>query len=750
MKQDNSQMPSAPVGAVPMENEDELDLGQLFSIIWAGRWIIVLATIIASTIGLAYLVACQPIYEANGLVQVEQDGKSMSSAMSDMASLFGAPMETEAEIQILKSRMVLNKVIDNLNLLVKAEPKYFPIFGAFVARKRGKSGALLSPWFGSNYAWSGENLGVGNFEVPDEWLSKPFILTKTESGKYELESPSGTKILEGSVGVSASTETPQGHLEIFVRELVGHPGTNYFVTKYSRSEVLGALGRNLKVAEQGKQSGIISLQVQHTSAIAAANIIRQIQDAYVRQNVERRSAEAAQSLDFLQEQLPEIKARADAAQVKLNSYQLRQGSVDVTKETELVLEQSVNLETKRLDLIGQRQQAIQRFTPQHPVVQALDAQIRQFEAEQGSIKKRTESLPETQQEVLSLMRDLEVNTQLYTTLLNSAQELQVAKAGTVGNVRIIDYPMVPNKKSKPDSVLVIAISLLIGGALGIGYIFIRKALFRGVDNPDEVERLLGLPTYAAIPYTVSQKRLVTALQRKQTEQQILAETEPDNVAIEALRSLRTSLQFALLEAPNNIIMLTGPTAGLGKSFVSMNLASVLAQSGKSVIVIDGDLRRGRLHKYFAATASPGISDYVAGNADLRSIVRDTSISNLKLVTNGTSPPNPSELLLHERFVQLLGTLSGSADFIIIDTPPVLPVTDASVIGRMAGCVLLVLKEGAHPMRSVEETVRRLRQGGVQVKGTVFNQVGQRGGGYYGYYYSSYGYTYSSKYASEKR
>ena len=751
MKQDNSQVPALMSAAV-VEDQDELDLGQLFSVLWAGRWVIVLFTFVACLLGITYLISARPIYEANGLVQVEQDGKNMNRAMGELASLFGAPMETEAEIQILRSRMVLNKVVDNLNLLVRAEPAYFPIFGSFIARKRGggTTGTLAEPLFGNGYAWSSEKLEVGTFEVPPTWLGQTFTVVATSQNGFELSDPEGVPVLSGKVGEVASADTPYGRIVFFVRELVGNPGTRYSVTKNARADVLAGLGDSLNVSEQGKQSGVIKLSVEWASAATAADIVRQIQDAYVRQNVERRSAEAAQSLEFLQQQLPEIKGRVDAAQAKLNNYQSRQGSVDVNKETELVLEQSVSIETKRLELMGQRQQAIQRFTPQHPVVQALDAQIRSLETEQGAIKKRTEMLPETQQEVLSLMRDLEVNTQIYTSLLNSSQELQVAKAGTVGNVRIIDYPMVPSKKSKPKSALVAAISVLLGSALGIGYIFLRKALFRGVDNPDDVERLFGLPTYAAIPYTTSQTRIVGALRRKQVGQQLLAEIEPDNVAIEALRSLRTSLQFALLEAPNNLIMFTGPTAGLGKSFISMNLACVLAKSGKRVIVVDGDLRRGRLHKYFAALAAPGVTDFVAGNADLKSILRDTSVANLRLVTNGTSPPNPSELLLHDRFLQLMETLSQSADFVIIDTPPVLPVTDASVIGRMAGCVLLVLKEGAHPMRSVEETVRRLRQGGVQVKGTVFNQVGQRGGGYYGYYYSSYGYTYNSKYSSEKR
>jgi tyrosine-protein kinase Etk/Wzc len=748
---------TADIQRIPVQNQiptdegaDELNIGELLSILWAGRFKLLLAVFFTISLGVLYLIQARPVYEANGMVQVEESSKGLGSSMGDLSSLFGAPMETQAEIQILQSRMVLTKVIEALKLEIHVEPHYFPVFGQFIARHRKGSGELPPPLFGlPQFTWGGEVADISVFDVPVELLGESMLLVVGEGGAYELSNADDQRILSGKVGELASVEFPEGGMRIFVKELRAHPGARFAVTRFALADVLRALDDSLKVAEQGKQSGVIGLTVEGPNPQYVANVIRQMQDAYLRQNVERRSAEAQQSLEFLQQQLPEIRGRADTAQAKLNAYQLRQGSVNVTKETELVLQQAVDFETNRLGLMQQRQQAIQRFTAQHPVVQALDAQIRNVEKEQAAIKKRSETLPETQQEVLSLMRDLEVNTQIYTTLLNSAQELQVAKAGTVGNVRIIDYPLVPSKKAKPKSVVVLAFSIVAGLFLGVGYLFLQKALFKGVDRPDEVESKLGLPTYAAVPYAQAQRKLALAAHKKQSGNHILAAVDPKNVAIEALRSLRTSIQFALLEAHNNVLMFTGPTPGLGKSFVSVNLAAVLAKAGKKVVVIDADMRRGHLHKYVGQGATPGLSDYVVGSSDLQGILRKTEVDGLTLIANGTTPPNPSELLLHERFGQLLKVLSDNFDLVIIDTPPVLPVTDACVIGRLAGCVLVVLKEGAHPMRMVEETIRRLRQAGVVVRGTIFNQVGQRGGGY-GYYYSSYGYSYGSEYQSESR
>lgn len=737
-------------GPSPSE-EDELDLSQLFAVLWAGRLKIASAVCAALVLGILYLLSTKPVFIGNGLVQVEESGKSsMANAFGDLSSLFGTPLETQAEIQILQSRMILTKVTETLKLEIDARPKYLPLLGRFVAARHDSQDGLASPFLGlSGYAWGGEEIEVSTFSVPANFLGKTFALVATGDDKFDLYDDEHQLVLNGQVGRLESTNIKGGELQVFVRVLTARPSTQFKLSRRPFAEVIAVLNDNLKVVEQGKQSGVIKLILEGPSPTYVTDVIRQMQDAYVRQNVERRSAEAQQSLEFLQKQLPEIRARVDAAQARLNAYQLKQGSIDVTKETELILQQSIDLETKRLDLQQQRQQAIQRFTSQHPVVQALDSQIKSIESEQNDVKKRAEILPETQQEVLSLMRDLEVNTQIYTTLLNSTQELQVAKAGTVGNVRVIDYPLMPTEAAKPKPFFVIFAAIVLGGVAGLAYVLVQRALFKGVDHPDEVEKTFGIATYAAIPYTIAQRRLAAATKRKESGTHILASIEPDNPSIEALRSLRTSLQFALLESNNNIVVFTGPTPGLGKSFVSVNLAAVLATSGKKVAVVDADLRRGYLHKYMGETAAPGLSDYVVGNADLKSIIRKTAVEGLTMVPNGTVPPNPSELLLHERFSQLLGHLSKTHDLVIVDTPPVLPVTDASVIGRLAGCVFVVLKEGAHPMRMIDETLRRLRQAGVTVRGTIFNQVGRSGGGY-GYYYSAYGYSYQSKYKSEAR
>ena len=726
--------------------DDEINLREVVDVIWSGKWIVAGITLASVILGVAYALIAAPVFQADGLVQVEEEKSSISATMDQLSSLIGGgTTQAPAEIAVLKSRMVLGSVVESLKLYIDVQPDYFPVFGQAVARRRADLTEVSLPSWLGQYAWGGEILKVTSLEVPANWQGEPLALITTDKG-YELQDEKGALLLAGVVGQRSSVEIAGGTLSIFVQELKANLQTRFWLVRKPIQAAISDLDASFAVTEQSKDSGVLRLQVQSGTPEDAAQLVTAIEETYLRQNVERRSAQAEQSLEFLKKQLPDLKSKVDAAQARLNSYQLQKGTVDVQRETDLVLTQSVNLETQRLQMIQERDAAMQRFTAQHPVVVTLNEQIRGIERELDGIRKKVETLPEKQQEILSLMRDLEVNEGLYTALLNSAQQLQVTKAGTVGNVRIIDSGLPPLRPIKPRKSLIVMISGVLGAFLGVMAVFAMRMLLRGVDRPEDVERAIGLPTYASIPYSNTQARLLGI--GKRSADGILATVTPDDTAVEALRSLRTSLHFAMLEAANNIVMISGPTAGLGKSFVSINFGAVVAASGKRIIVIDADMRRGRLARHAGVSQKPGLSDYIAGAADLMTVVHATSTSGLDFIASGTRPPNPSEILMNDRFSDLLKMLSKSYDYVLIDTPPVLPVTDAAIIGRMAGTTLLVLKAAEHPMRAIEETVRRLRQAGVQVRGMIFNQVGARVGSYgYGAYGYAYGY---SSYAYKSR
>lgn len=727
--------------------DDDINLRELFDLLWSGRWIVASVTVIFAIVGLCYSLVAPPVYTATGLVQVEED-QNVSASLDQLSSLLeGGGVQAPAEIALIKSRMVLEDVAEKLKLRTIVVPNSFPLIGAaYLRRQNGVEGLSEAPFGMSQFGWGGERATITTFKVPEELQDLNFTLVVGDKG-YSLMDPDGKLVLSGLPGKLVDGKSVKGGaIQIFVQELVARPGMRFSIMQQSRQATYKHLTDMLNVSEQTKDSGIIQITYKDASPELAAKVVTGIENAYLKQNVERRSEEAQQSLSFVTKQLPSIKSKVDEAQAKLNAYQAREGTADIQKETELALNQAVALEGSRLSLVQQRELALQRFTSRHPEVMALDEQIATIDKALAKIRAQVESMPSKQQEIFSLMRDLDVNSQLYVTLLNSSQQLQVAKAGTVGDVRIIDDALTPRVPSSPNKPLIVFASVLLGALTGIFLIFLQRVFLRGVDRPEEIERELGLPSYASIPFSSLQKKLSREFRRGRFGNGILASVSGGDHSIEALRSLRTSLHFAMLEATNNVVMLTGPIPALGKSFIAINLGAVLAMGGKRVVVVDADLRRGRLNAYVSERSHSGISDYVLGSVpEVSDVVNSTPIDGLDLVFNGTTPPNPAEVLMHRRFADLIGELSKRYDFVIIDTPPVLSVADASIVGRLAGTTFVVLKAAEHPMRAVEETIRRLSNAGVAVKGVILNQVGARVGshgyGQYGHYYgySSYGY-----------
>ncbi|MFA5921278.1 MAG: polysaccharide biosynthesis tyrosine autokinase [Methylococcaceae bacterium] len=516
--------------------------------------------------------------------------------------------------------------------------------------------------------------------------------------------------------------------------------------KKSLASGIDDLFENLAVVEKGKKSGILSFTLESNSPIVAAETLNEVANIYVKQNVEQKSKEAQSTLEFLDKQLPVIKDQLEAATTALNDFRINKGSVNLDLEAQGVLEGVVEIKTQITLLQQKRDELRGKFTESHPTVVAIDKQIARLQEQMNANDKKIEVLPETQQVILKLSRDVEVSNELYTTLLNNAQTLKVAKAGTVGDVRIIDEAVSPAESIKPKKLQIIAMSLILGLIAGVSWVFIRKMLHRGVEDPDQIEKHLNIPVYATIPHSDVQVKLNEKLkksEKKQNDQSfILAVENKEDLAIESLRSLRTTLHFAFLEAQNNIIMVTGPSPGIGKSFVSINLAAVLADAGKKILLIDADLRKGFINKILGVTRENGLSDLISNTVTMDDAVHHIAAANFDFIPTGTIPPNPSELLLHERFGQLLEAFGKQYDHIIIDSPPILAVTDACIIGRMAGATLMIVKAGQHPMRELQQCTKRLAQSSVHIKGIVFNDLphtSSRYGSAYGKYVYQYSY-----------
>lgn len=730
-------MQNSPAAA-PSSTSDEIDLLALLGALIDRKGIIIACTAFFAVLGIAYALLTTPIYSANAIIQVEEKAAGVGSLLGD-SELFATTSAAVTEIELLKSRQVIGQAVDNLKLTIVAEPKMFPVLGSFMYRRfQPEPEQPVAPsflGFGS-YAWGGESLDVFQLEVPGAYLGEPLILTAGEAGEFTLYNEDGDELVNGRVGEAIDS---QG-FKLQIAELQARPGTDFNVVKRGRLSTILGLQRSIGASERGKDSGILSVSYEHSKPAFASALLDEVSRLYVRQNVERKSAEAQQSLEFLTEQLPQIRRDLEKAENALNAYQASAGSVDITIETQSILTQVVELEAAISELNLKREELQRRFTRDHPSYQALMSQLGQLESRRNRLLDEVGGLPETQQELLRLARDVQVSTEIYTQMLNKSQELDVMRAGTVGNVRIIDEAAVDTGNPvKPKKPLIVVLATLLGGMLGVAIALLRHALNRGVENPELIEQI-GLPVYASIPFSKDQE----VMERKGKTVQgsnLLASTNPADLSIEALRSLRTSLHFAMMEAKNNILMISGPSPGVGKSFVSANLAAIIAQTGQKVLLVDGDMRKGYLHKLVSRAPEPGLSGLLVHTHTLADVVHKTEVEGLHFIGRGQVPPNPSELLMHANFQALLDQLSKMYDLVIVDTPPILAVTDAALVGRLAGTSLIVTRFGLNPVKEIELTLQRFRHNGIEIKGAIFNAVEKKASAYgygnYGYYQYEY-------------
>ena len=331
-------------------------------------------------------------------------------------------------------------------------------------------------------------------------------------------------------------------------------------------------------------------------------------------------------------------------------------------------------------------------------------------------------------------------------LLNRQQELNIAKSSAIGNVRIIDNAVTQPNPVKPKKVIILLVGFILGGMVSIGLVLLRVFLRQGIESPEQLEER-GINVYASIPISeaFTKKAVQTyGLRKKQQDeyQGFLAIENPADLAIEAMRGLRTSLHFAMMEARNNVLMISGASPNSGKTFVSTNLASVIGQTGKRVLLVDTDMRKGYTHKLFNVSNENGLSDFLSGRTELSKVIKKVPQVGFDFISRGVAPPNPAELLMHRRFGELITWASSNYDIIILDTPPILAVTDAAIIGNYAGTTLLVARFEQNTAKELEVSFKRFEQSGVLVKGCILNGVVKKASSYYGYGYSHYGYSYT--------
>ena len=632
----NSQTDNVP-------RQEDIDIVQLLKVLYYSKVWIAATTLLFIAFGIVIAYTLAPVYKSDALIQVERNASTgLLNKLSTMLPE-GSGVASESEISLIKSRMVIGKTVRDLGLDISVTEKRYPFANGLLLRLLGKPTG---------------NIEVSTLTVPEEFLNEALILTITAAGEYTLQV--GEAVLHGKVGVPLHAHG----IDFMIERAELTQDTVFILRKHNEYSVIDEIKNNIVVDGKSGGNGMLHLSMTGTDPVMISKILETISHNYLAQDVERKSEEASKSLAFVNEQLLQIKNNLVTAETKLNDFRKNNESVDLSLEAKFILDNVVSIDTQLNELTFKEAEISKLYKRSHPAYKALSEKRAVLQEEKEKLNQRISTMPRTQQEILSLLRNM---------------------------------------------------------------------LIKGIKQPAELEKR-GIPVHAVVPLApeLTKSRRCRAITTYQSDE-LLVKSSPTSLAVEAIRGLRTSLHFAMLKSENKILMISGTSPGVGKSFVSSNLAVLMAQAGSRVLLIDCDLRRGYLHSIFSQSEGhAGLADYLSANAAVSQVIEETEYQGVDFIGRGRMVNNPAELFMTEKFQTLVDACSAQYDVILLDTPPILSVTDAAIIGRFASTSLMVVRFEQNSVQEVEAGLRRFNQNGIAIQGVIFNGVEKRASATYSY------------------
>ena len=716
--------------------DDEIDLRELLGVILDGRHIIAVSVALFAAMAVVYALVATPIYRANGFMLVEDAAQGVPG-LDDTAEIIVSDSSSATELFVIKSRTVVGKVVDELDLTTSAKPIYLRFIGEAMARRHSGAGLADAAFGLDSYAWGGEQIIVPYLQVPRGYLGQPLELIALGGQQFSL-SHNGQRLLTGAVGEPAFGL--DGGLEIRVDRLTARPGTRFGVKKSRRFDRILALQSALSISEKGKDSGIIEIALEGADRGHISEIVDSVAANYHFQNVSRLAEEAGGSLAFLEQQIQGVRAELSRSEEALNDYKSEHSSVDLPLEAASALDSLVQIEADISAMLINEAEISRRFMPEHPNYRSFKLQQEGLLRQRDKFNVKLAQLPDTQKKMLRLRRDFEASQAIFISLDKRRQELSILKASTVGNVRLLDSAGVMPGIVAPKPKLIIVLGSLLGGMFGFMIVALRFFLKSGIIDP-KVLTDMGLTVHATIPYSENEISAKPAgasprnfrfkeKAKNRPNYRLLAHDCPDDSSVEAIRSFRTCLRFLMTGARNNLVMISSGSPGVGKSFVSVNLGAVIAKSGQRVLIVDADMRKSYLHRTFGVSPENGLAEVLAGTLCVSDAIRETVVGNLHYMPRGEVPINPSELLMGPMITKLTEELSEDYDLVIFDTPPILAVTDASIIGAHCGTNMMVARFETCTVKEIAAAKNRFNLNGVDIRGVIFNAVQKKAGSYY--------------------
>lgn len=702
------------------------------------RWLVLAVAALCMLTALVYALTAPPVYRADLLLHVEEGQPNASkNILNDISSLFETKKAASAEMELLRSRLVVAPAVDTLRLYIHARPRYFPLGGEWIAQRQGSR--LPAPGlFGylgrGGYVWGGEKIEVAVFNVPDALYNQQLLVTALGGQRWRLSDGAGRTLLDGEVGKLARLETPAGPVELLITRLRGLAGAQFVLRRTSRLAALERVQRALQISEQGKLSGVITVSLQGNEPQQVYATLTEIGNEYARQNLARRTEEGQKTLTFLDRQLPLLKQQLETAEASYNSFRSQHETVDISQEVRIALDTQAQAQARRSALAQRRAELLGRYTDEHPLLVAVAQQARENERELAALEARIKRLPRIEQEQARLARDVKVGTDLYTELLNTAQQLRLMAVGSIGTVRMVDMPVAPERPIAPNRPLIVMLGLVSGLFLGALLALALRAMGGAIDDPERIEVLLGAHTLqATIAHSRGRQRRFSVLgpwrkegsagtQYPAQPQAPLLLTQADDAAAESLRAFRAAVEFILRHSRNNVVTCLGATRGVGAGFVSVNLALLMAASGRRTLLIDADLSHGKMHACFGIDRAAGLADCLAGVLQPQQAVRRGVAPQLDFIAVGGARPDQAELLQTRLLAGVLEALSIHYDVVLVTAPPVLAASDALAVGALAGAVFVVTRADVTTEEQLQQAVKRLHHAGIAPHGVVYNDA----------------------------
>jgi tyrosine-protein kinase Etk/Wzc len=732
MRVERLRPPSEPGREPDGGGGNDFDLMSLLTQLWVRKWLVLGLTLIGAAIGAAVGQLPPNQFRTTALVQIEP----MSGGITLPTELIGELLlgrdqanSLETETHVIRSRLILDAVIDDLRLDIVVIPQQAPFVGEVLMRRHlPVIDGLLAP----AYARANERLVVDDF-APPPGVDRVSLLV-LDGGRIRATLPDGATV-EGAV--PGTLDLPGGGT-LGVTRLEAPAGRVYTVARRPHRLAANEIRAALTVRPRGF-TGIVDFTLTGTSRDNIIGILNAVIDNYQDQNLRRRSAEIDQSIVFIESQLPEIRTQLAQASEALQRFRRERQQDELSLGTQDLLRRILEIETRLEEIAFGKEQALRRVTENHPDYRALISEEELLRGRLDNLRRDLAEVPEAERELATLVEQAERTQQLEIQLSGRIEQLRVLRASTVSNIRILERaeaaPHIGPDRRRP-----IALGALAGFVLAAIWLYARNYLRRGIDDTRAIEQL-GLSLFA----TIEKVPALSAVKASDPRYGVVL-NDQNGTAAEAFRSLRTGMRFSLAAAGAKSLMITSCAPGDGKSFVSLNLALVSGQAGTRVLLIDADMRRGFLRQYFGLPRNgPGLSDLLAGESDLDRLLHRHEASGIDFLPSGRYPPNPAELLAGPLFRKFLDYAQDSYDLVIVDAPPVLSVTDPAIIGQHVGMSLLVVRHLVTTQPEIQLAARALSNTGIALSGVVLNQFDLRGSRYgsygtrYGYYAGGYAY-----------